>query len=453
MFEVHFGFDVLKGFLFGELTPEQNREVVLHLLDGCSECQEFTRLLCETDSLWDAARQDLASPYAGTEEGAWEESTASDPMASELAREREMAMPLVEELARHPLERQFMLVANSRRYSTWGVCELLIESSWKSRFDDAIRTLERAQVAVVVAEGLDMGHYGMRRVQDLKGRAWAYLGNAHRIGSDYHSCDEALRVAEMFLDQGTGECSERAMLWTFKAALSSARNHFEEAEELYDRVLSLYRRAGDRHGVGVILMQKGVVRGHAGELESAIRFTRESLEVLAADEDVCLILAAHHNLVQFLHWNGDLDEALLRLREATPRYVELGDRLNLIRLSWLEGKIHLDLGNDDEAENALTKARDGFLEQGIGYDAAEISLDLAALYLRRGRNTELRELAAGMLPIFQSQDMHREVTAALLLFEQAVHNETASVELITELLEFLKRARDNPDLRFEPSHG
>lgn len=36
----------------------------------------------------------------------------------------------------------------------------------------------------------------------------------------------------------------------------------------------------------------------------------------------------------------------------------------------------------DEAERAFLGTRQGFLDQGIGYDAALASLDLALVYLR-----------------------------------------------------------------------
>ena len=48
------------------------------------------------------------------------------------------------------------------------------------------------------------------------------------------------------------------------------------------------------------------------------------------------------------------------------------------------------------------------------YDAAIVSMDLALLYLRQRRTAELKTLAKEMLPIFRSQDVHREAVAALV---------------------------------------
>ena len=72
---------------------------------------------------------------------------------------------------------------------------------------------------------------------------------------------------------------------------------------------------------------------------------------------------------------------------------------------------------------AFVQMRDGFLQEGLGYDAVIVSMDLALLYLRQGRTAELKTLAREMLPIFRSQDVHREAVAALVLFQEAIREE------------------------------
>jgi hypothetical protein len=103
----------------------------------------------------------------------------------------------------------------------------------------------------------------------------------------------------------------------------------------------------------------------------------------------------------------------------------------------------------DRAEEAFQEVRHALIEQGIGYDAALVSLELAALYARQGRTAEMKELAGEMLPIFQAADVHREALAALAVFQQAaVREETATLELVEEVAAFLDRARHDPGLRF-----
>ena len=75
-------------------------------------------------------------------------------------------------------------------------------------------------------------------------------------------------------------------------------------------------------------------------------------------------------------------------------------------------------------------------------------MELALLHLRAGDLSAVKALAEEIVPLFQAQDVHREATAALLLFQKAVQQEELTVELAEDLASYLKRARENPELRF-----
>ena len=77
----------------------------------------------------------------------------------------------------------------------------------------------------------------------------------------------------------------------------------------------------------------------------------------------------------------------------------------------------------------------------MAWDAAEISLRLAELYLSQRRNRETREVAEQIMPIFQSRDLHTEAIAALLLIREAVFNETLTVHMVRQTISFLRQLR------------
>lgn len=79
-----------------------------------------------------------------------------------------------------------------------------------------------------------------------------------------------------------------------------------------------------------------------------------------------------------------------------------------------------------------------------------VSLDLALLYEEQGRLDELQELADAILPIFRSQDIHREAAAALALFVKPASHKAAHRPLIETLAAYLRQARQDETLRFEP---
>jgi hypothetical protein len=61
----------------------------------------------------------------------------------------------------------------------------------------------------------------------------------------------------------------------------------------------------------------------------------------------------------------------------------------------------------------------------------------------------IAELAREMIPIFESEDIHREALAALEVFRQAALRERASAKLVDRVARYLEAARKNPDLKFE----
>jgi tetratricopeptide (TPR) repeat protein len=155
--------------------------------------------------------------------------------------------------------------------------------------------------------------------------------------------------------------------------------------------------------------------------------------------------------VLFLSEQGRYDEALALLQQTRPLYDQLRDRMNLVRLRWLEGKIEAGRGSSRRAEELLREVRAELVARDLGYDAALLSLDLARLLVHQGRSEEMRRLAEEMIPIFQSRDIHREAIAALIVFQKAAEMERVTVSLVQELSDYLRRSRNQPDLRLPSS--
>ncbi|MFL6195087.1 MAG: hypothetical protein ACJ75H_13005 [Thermoanaerobaculia bacterium] len=70
------------------------------------------------------------------------------------------------------------------------------------------------------------------------------------------------------------------------------------------------------------------------------------------------------------------------------------------------------------------------------------------LYLEEGQTAEVRAMAREIAPIFQAQGVRREALAALRLFCDASERETVTLEMARRLVQYLERARLEPELRF-----
>jgi hypothetical protein len=80
----------------------------------------------------------------------------------------------------------------------------------------------------------------------------------------------------------------------------------------------------------------------------------------------------------------------------------------------------------------------------MGYDAALVSLDLARLFAQEGCVDDLKRLAAELMPIFESRDVHREAIVTLLLFQRACEEERVTVDLVRKVAASLRRERRGP---------
>jgi tetratricopeptide (TPR) repeat protein len=186
-----------------------------------------------------------------------------------------------------------------------------------------------------------------------------------------------------------------------------------------------------------------------GLLEKGIPLIYQALDLIDPEQEPRLLLCARHNLIDALAETGRHLEAQGLYRTTRALYRSFPDAWTQNRRKWVKGKISRGLGQADQAESLFLAARDGFISEGIPYDTALVSLELAILYAEQGRTADLKRLAAEMVPIFSSLNIHREALAALAYLRQAVEAERASVELVASVAAYLRRAQHDPALRFQ----
>jgi len=99
-------------------------------------------------------------------------------------RERFEAQTLVAELMGHSPERQVLIIQNSARFHTWGVYSRLLDLSWAENLQSLGTAEHLARLALLLADQLDTSLYRAEGIEDLRARAWAYIGNVRRQRSD-----------------------------------------------------------------------------------------------------------------------------------------------------------------------------------------------------------------------------------------------------------------------------
>jgi tetratricopeptide (TPR) repeat protein len=425
----------------GDVTLAEGRRILAHLLTDCPVCREIT------GPLQPFAR----AAYLDHGEASVEADEADDRVAAALLEhlrrrekaiedERSEAPRRLAELEGQAHAHQLLLVRNSARFWTWGVAELLIDESFRHRFEGKERTLGLAELGVEVAERLDTSLYGAAAINDLRARAWSMRGNALRLGSDLRGSSRCLTRALKLLEEGSGDPLEEARVCELFAALRSNQRRLEQAVRLQERALRLYRRAGHRDRLGKSMVDLASYNALAGDRGRAIDLVQEALELVDGERDPHTVLAARHNLAVFLQESGRLREALVVLAGARPLYQRLGDRSNLLRLRWLEGRLAREVGEPRLAEEAFEEVYRGFAEEAP-LDAARVALDLAMLYLQTGRAAEIPPLVRGVEQVFRAQEVESDALAAWLLLREAVERRKLHELLIKDVASRLELVR------------
>lgn len=308
----------------------------------------------------------------------------------------------------------------------------------------AARCAERALQRATEAGELGAGDLG------LVHRCRARWGNALRVSG--RLADAERQLAPLVTDEDFGQlpASLRAETLSLAASLRQAQRRLPEAHRLLVRALDEYHLLQDRLGQVRVLLKTATVHHMDDDSSTAAEVIHTALGRLTP-EDEPLYTMARHNLAQYLVADG-------QYREALEVWEELGDPsrsigpLALHRHYWLRGQIAIGLGDEETAETMFRDVQAGFLDHGLGYPAALVSLDLAELLLRQGRTGDVQSLAAGMTWVFESIDIHREALAALLLFRSAAEAERVTPDSVQRLSRYLEKARTDPSSRFqEPS--
>lgn len=344
-------------------------------------------------------------------------------------------------------EERLRIVDRARvRFRSAGLVRLLLKESEKRIPTDPKEALDLAEVAWLVTRVSP----NMPRAFDLMVLACAHIGNARRVSDDPRKAEEHFHQARSIMDaHGVTDPGVIARVDELEGSLRKDQRLIEAAEGLFTRAILLYQLVSDRVGQARTLIKLGTLHNLQGDPLRAAEATRSALSKIRREREPRLYMNARYNLARYLVEAGEHAQAADLLDEDAELFRQFPEPSTQLRLTWMRGKIAAGLGDGEAAEKAFLEARAGFVAEGNGFDAAMVSVeDLAILYLQQGRTEDVKRLAGEMLAVFQSQDVHREALAALVLFQEAARREEVTRTLVHELADYLKAARSDPSLRF-----
>jgi len=419
-----------------------NSFVIRHLLAGCHACREhldnlgwerrrLERLLqLRPGSLEDSNTSsgfDYSQAFSGAERALaafFAQGRPSEISADELRAELDSLVA----------EEQIRRVSTDRRFASPELVKQLIDGSQAVRFHDPEKLLHLAHLACLAAESCSEVESGSpERLADLRCQGWRQYGTALRVQGRLRESDAAFARSQRFCEEGTGDPPVRAQLLSTLLSLRMAQRRFAEAIRLAEEAGEIYQGIGQTSELASTLVQKAIAYIYAGEPASAVPILNRAIPLIKPQDEPHLLLAACHNLV---HCYIDLsrpEQALSLFFEMRSLYREVDDAMILLRAGYQEGFMLRDLGHLRAAEAAFIRARDGFCEHKLMYEAALVSLDLAAVYVKLGDSEKIQEIVATTVPIFRSLGVDREALASLLQLQQGALQGQQAFELISVL--------------------
>lgn len=446
----HLGKDEIEGFLCGLLEGAGRRRVVSHLL-SCVTCRRWVAPLAA--GFLQKGEPPPSAPFVAEEEyepALRRASAAARRYSTSWKKEQAKFEQALALLAEEPRGIGYLSHHQVQSIHGWPLCKALLRRSFESRYEDPEKMLDYAQQAAGVAEHIPPGRYPKGFAYDLRAEAQAALGNAYRLKDLFPQAEDAFCKARSWLDQGSGDLRLRARVLDLEASLRSAQRRLEEALELLDEVHALYTEMEDPHLAGRALISKGINTYYQGLPRKAVEFLKRGLALVNPTRNVVLQKSATLSLAVALADCGEHGESAQLLFSSGLREAFAAEPLNLLKLRWVEGKVHAGRGRLSRGEAILGEVRDEFLHLERHYDAALAGLDLATVLLRQGKRVELRELAEEMYETFSDFEISREATKALNFLREACVEETVTVPAIEGVQDFLSRLAWRSSLRFEP---
>jgi tetratricopeptide (TPR) repeat protein len=379
----------LQAFAGGELSREDARTAVAHLLRGCGACRS------EAAALWHLGQAPEAPP-----EDAYD--AAFDRLSAAVG-----------------------------GGTAGNEVETLIQRAWSLRHGDPEAMRRAARLAVITASSSE--------ASDLLSRAWAVYGNACRIAGDLAEAQQALDRAAEILGPGAGNPEDRARLYELQASLESARGNDDLAVAALDAAYALHQERGDQHMAGRALITKGLYTGWAGRSRDAFRITQRGLDMVDEAREPELVLAAVHNQIWFLVESGRLREARTLL--GTRRDELATDEAQRLDLLWLEGRIRAGLRDERRALLDLEGAEQGFAAAGRRSQAANVKLDQAAIHLRLGDSARALALVRAAEEAFLQIEAPQSTRMALAFLRQRLAQREIPAPFVLRLADIIRRGQ------------
>ena len=453
---MHLTEDTVEKLLKGQLAGEEKDQAVQHLLSQCPECIQLAHTVAARFGMaYLAGRFRKSKPQRGEpkkEDPVFEKLKGLGPeVRAKLVNERLVAAGQWASLQKHPQARRLAIIAADPVMHTWGLYDRLLDAAREIAPASPERGIEIAFLALAVADQLDPQQYGEARIVDLKAAATAVLGNCKRVAEDFEGARTDLEQALALLQEGTGDPLERANVLSLQGSWNVDLGFFEAGEKLFVQAIQIYEEAGETRLIGRTMLKQATAVGYV-DPERAVSILDEATDYINSITEPLLELCMRHSLAVFLNDAGRTQEAIGVLEDSRGLYKQFPNPLFQLRLRWLEGRINRSLQNLREAEETFERVAADFLERGLSQAYLLCSIDLAEVVHAQGDRTRTLQICMSLYRALESWHMHNEGLSVMLLFVNAIREDTVQQQAFLNLARYIRRAWHLPQRVEDPVH-
>jgi tetratricopeptide (TPR) repeat protein len=434
--------EMLERFLRGELGPAARQPVVLHLLGGCPDCIRGMAPLApvvlqpERDPL--VGGPELEESYHDAIDRAFAAVRFHGVRAARVKRDKARTLEGL---------RKSGLLGIPWNGSRAGNLEAALERARELSRSDPAQMVYLLGLVVLTAGDLEEDGYEPREVADFQARAAGECANALRINHLPFDAEKWLGRAFALADEGTGDPLLYARLYDLAGSQRIAQHRYQEALQMLEHAFHQYKRLGDRHLAGRVLIKIGRAAGLMGHPKKALKLLDRGAAMINKAREPELVGVVVHNQVCFLTDSQRFEKALSLLTLNRALLWEIAGP----KLLGIEARILNGLGHFDMAEDTLKEAKALLQEAGDSVHTGLACLDLSALLMAQGRMAEGRAEAEEALAIYKTLRIEPEARKALALVADALRAELATAAFLQSVVTFLRRLEHQPWLRFSPA--
>lgn len=282
--------------------------------------------------------------------------------------------------------------------------EELCARSFAERAGDAEAGLRYAELAVALARrsGLDQ----------VRGRALAYLGNARRLVGRYADAGVALREADALLGN---DLSFRHRLLGFLASYCESVRDWQSARRYLDE---RFKISASTPELATTLVKKAIVELHDRSPEVALKHGVAAVRALQSERpaNAELLRSAIQVTANVLLELGESADSL-GLFMAYDHLWKAAPQTDRLKARWLQARLLFAHGAHPGALMDMRQVRDSYGAMGRRLEAAWSAIDLAMMHTSAGDRKAARTCADEALALFKTLGLRVDAMAARLLLD------------------------------------